>query len=42
VVVTRRGKPMVKLTAVAPASLPACHKPEVQLLLPPLTGAGLA
>jgi prevent-host-death family protein len=39
VIVTRRGKPMVKLTAVAPASVSARHKPEVQLLLPHLTGA---
>ena len=40
VVVTRRRKPTVKLAAVARASVPARHKPEVPLLLPPLTGAG--
>ncbi len=42
VVVTRRGTPRVRLTAAVPTSVPPGHKPEVQLLLPPLTGAGPA
>ena len=42
VVVTRRGKPMIRLTAVAPASAPPSVKPAVPRLLPPLTATGSA
>jgi len=38
VVVTRRGKPVVRLTAAAPASSPASSKPAAQVLLPPVIG----
>jgi antitoxin (DNA-binding transcriptional repressor) of toxin-antitoxin stability system len=41
-VVTRRGKPMIRLTAVAPASAPPSVKPAVPSLLPPLTATGSA
>jgi len=42
VVVTRRGQPMIRLTAVAPAPAPPTVKPAVPPLLSPLTAAGSA
>jgi hypothetical protein len=39
-VVTRRGKPMIRLTAVAPASAPPSVKPAVPPVLPPVTATG--
>ena len=42
VVVTRRGKPMVRLTAAAPASTPPPGWAATPSLLPPATGTGSA
>lgn len=42
VVITRRGKPVIRLTAVAPASASLSGKPTPPPLLPPATAGGCA